>query len=444
MKPTAKPTVKPTVKFIARFRLFLGHQFFKGIIYSLAFLQRREWFLKILGVHPLRRKAFARIYGAQATQRPQDLLSGSTLLFHAASLGELEMLQPLIQFSLQQSLKIVVTVFSVSALKALDDLKPQVHWAGLSPAEDQWENFLRQQQVSRAFTAKYEAWPGFWYALSSLNIPLVLIEAKMRPSLKWIHFLFKFTNVKVPKLSLTGNHEQEREALIQIFKQAAWIDLDDPRWLRVHDRLQSPKMKSLNRLKNLVEGYTPIIMGSVWLEDLKFIIPAYQNYSKPAQVVILFPHDISPSNLSKLQRYLEEQTKTKPKLFSSATQLDPHDFLLVDEIGFLAESYALAKWIWVGGGFTHGVHSTLEASFSGAPMGCGPKNAFLVNETQEFVRLGWLRVLNQANELESFFDWVCSSHDPIEARYSWIATRVSRLQKGITKLFDDFKQSKVE
>ena len=102
-----------------------------------------------------------------------------------------ESLSMVIQECAKAGHQLILTVFSMSAEKALKNLRAeisdfsaQILYAGYCPWEGDWQEAFAHFKPTVWVTAKYEAWPELWMALSEGDIPLVLVGARARASLK--------------------------------------------------------------------------------------------------------------------------------------------------------------------------------------------------------------------------------------------------------------------
>ena len=109
---------------------------------------------------------------------------------HAASVGELESLWPLILFLAEQKSEIILTILSESARPSLERLKlalvekgAKIAFCGYSPWEGHWSKALKALRPSLFITAKYEAWPDLWVSLKEEKVPLAIVSAQSRKSL---------------------------------------------------------------------------------------------------------------------------------------------------------------------------------------------------------------------------------------------------------------------
>ncbi|GBF49585.1 3-deoxy-D-manno-octulosonic-acid transferase [Leptospira ryugenii] len=108
----------------------------------------------------------------------------------------------------------------------------------------------------------------------------------------------------------------------------------------------------------------------------------------------VFPHkweEIRMSEFSaKLQRYglVKRFSELKTLVSGKLPQ-----FVLVDEMGILAFAYQYARFAYVGGGFHHRIHNTLEPAAFGLALFTGPK---ITNASEAIImqRLGGLKVVH--------------------------------------------------
>ena len=92
-------------------------------------------------------------------------------------------------------------------------------------------------------------------------------------------------------------------------------------------------------------------------------------------------------------------------------------------MGFLSELYSAADWAWVGGGFGKGIHSTLEPSIHGIPVGVGPRGTSQFAEVEALTGSGQLSVVSSSSDLGC---WVMSSAPP-EVNERWKKEALARL-----------------
>jgi 3-deoxy-D-manno-octulosonic-acid transferase len=309
----------------------------------------------------------------------------STIWFHAASAGELEILVPLIEAAVNSGRQVCVSVFSPSAKKALKKLPDGIHYRGFSPAESEWRIALQRFGVSEVITAKYEAWPGLWQAATKLDIRITIVCAQMRSSLLWAKRFLGSFGVRLPRLRFFVLEESSIAKLKAVFPHSECAVSVDPRWLRVLSR--SEKALLHESVRRWVDAHVSApkpywVIGSAWPEDMVFLKESIEKFPGTVWVV---PHS--------LKERPDENTYKPAK-----------NCILVDEMGFLTELYAIADRVWVGGGFGQGIHSTLEPSVYGIPVACGPKNVAKFFEAKELQESGQLTVCAQREKIPEWIE----------------------------------------
>jgi 3-deoxy-D-manno-octulosonic-acid transferase len=332
-----------------------------------------SFLLRIFGVRSERRNAFleSRFFLVQSVKEP-------VTWFHASSLGELEMLRPLMDDFHARGQKFGVSAFSDSALKGLQVLKPIAVYADLSPREDEWIRLFHRFNVKKLILAKYDFWPGMLNAARKTHSPVIVINAQMRKSLSRSLTLFKFLSSSFPRLYLFANDQASAGELSMNLKDRANVFRSvDPRWERIARRkaaAQNPGSVELwaKRIQSLPKPLG--IVGSAWREDLSVVLPALVGRTDSFVVV---PHDLSLENVEAIRELIAEFGLT-------------HRALIVDEMGLLVELYRFANWAFVGGGFGKGIHSLLEPASYAIPVACGPNKYDEFRETKELTEVGIL------------------------------------------------------
>jgi 3-deoxy-D-manno-octulosonic-acid transferase len=129
-------------------------------------------------------------------------------------------------------------------------------------------------------------------------------------------------------------------------------------------------------------GNAPVFVGgSTWEADEKQILPIFSNPNFKDWRFIFAPHDISLSNINRLEKLLPEKSVRYSEIVKNTEGAILHDFfyenknriLIIDNIGMLSTLYRYGKIAYIGGGFGSGIHNTLEPIAHGLPVLFGPK-----------------------------------------------------------------------
>ncbi|MBC7387276.1 MAG: hypothetical protein H7301_14075 [Cryobacterium sp.] len=353
------------------------------------------------------------------------------LWFHAASVGELESLWPLVELSaMDGNLEIILTVFSGSAWNHLHRMARHLPgrsplYVGYSPLEGDWTEAIRASGISIFVTAKYEAWPEMWNALGDARVPLVIVGAKARSSLLWAKRILTLLGGKIPSILFFSFDLDNSGGLAAAFPDSEIQVESDPRWDRVYQRSLNPQP----RVAELVRSYADLpkpwgVIGSAWSSDL---VQLPTNAAESIRGTLwVVPHKVDPKSLSEIEILLRERGFT-PTRTSDENIIKPagNIAVLVDEMGFLAELYSVMDWCFVGGGFGSSIHSTIEPSLYGLPLLGGPHGREKFDEILMLEKQGQLAILPSKDERLSrsnIFHLIDSfSRVGIEQRKQWAA-----------------------
>jgi len=128
-------------------------------------------------------------------------------------------------------------------------------------------------------------------------------------------------------------------------------------------------------------GTFTIVAGSTWPADEDVLLPAFAQlraHRKPPPArLILAPHEPTPGHLAGIETAARDAGLPAPiRLTQLVEQTASWDapLVVVDQIGLLADLYALGQTAFVGGGYHRaGLHSVLEPAVFGVPVAFGPR-----------------------------------------------------------------------
>lgn len=350
-----------------------------------------------------------RSYQINLTQSLYSKRSGRRpIWFHAASVGELESLWPLILVAAQEGYPLILTILSSSAFHVLSQLKSslkeqkaEIIYAGYAPWEGEWKKAISEWNPLLFLTAKYEAWPDLWVSLSEASVPLVIVSASARRSLKIAKWICEKLFGKLPQLFLFTCTHDEVLPLETLFPNAVIHVAGETRWDRVfaRNKIGKPRAKALVQiLKNAKRPWG--ILGSAWIEDLNFIKETAQTFEGTLWIV---PHKVDLVNIGRMVDLLsslgfEPLLTSKIDLAQGLPSLEKNACIIVNEMGFLSELYSNSDWAFVGGGFGAGVHSTIEPAIQGIPIAVGPNGTEKFAEVKVLQDCGQLQILRNKSD----------------------------------------------
>ena len=352
------------------------------------------------------------------------------LWFHAASVGELESLWSVISEFAESDSEIILSVFSESAnvhvqrlARSLSHKKAKVLYAGYSPWEGNWQQALEKTSPDGFVTSKYEAWPELWASLGMAGIPLFIVGAKERSSLRIAKKICLALGAPLPRMHLLTQTEKSCAELVKLFPSAEVQCESDPRWDRVAQRASQMNERVGDLKRTFAQLPRPWgVFGSAWSTDILFWKTAG---APPASGTLwIVPHKVDSKSLVEIEVLLKDWGLT-PVRSSHGTRISGQSCVVVDEMGFLSELYSLADWAFVGGGFGAGVHSTIEPAIQGIPVACGPNGASKFDEIEELGRTGQLKLVNSSQEL---LTWVGQAvEENLASREKWREQARARL-----------------
>lgn len=361
--------------------------------------------------------------------------------FHASSAGELEGLWTVILLAAEKEIELILTVFSESAINSLKKLKnillteKQITplYCGYSPWEGEWSCALDIFRPTCFITFKYEAWPDLWVSLQERKIPLALIAASDRRSVRTAKWFCEILGTGVPDLLILPALDREKASLHKLFPNAKVKYTGEPRWDRVYLRSQAGHPRATQVIEQFKDFKRPWgMLGSIWLEDLKFFSSLLKKTNGTFWII---PHHVDAENIQLIVDFLAtlditpQRTRSDGVVFETvrfgSSSLKVSNCLLVNETGFLSELYANADWAYVGGGWGKGVHSTIEPAIQGVPISAGPKGILQFSEIELLRESGQLKILENRKQLSDWIEWAQSiqSHQKVE----WMKQCQSRL-----------------
>jgi 3-deoxy-D-manno-octulosonic-acid transferase len=349
---------------------------------------------------------------------------------HCASLGEFEQGKPLLEAFLKQhpEYKSMVTFFSPSGFipsqKYNADIIAYLPWDTYYNAK----KFLDATNPSIVFWIKYDYWKNHLAQIKKRNIPCYLVSATFRPNQyffkpiwKWLSPLSYFTRLFVQT-------EESKQLLVKAGITHVTVT-GDTRFDRVC------KIASGNVSFPIVERFTQsvqkrvLIAGSSWPKDEVIIAETLK--LMPDIKLILVPHEITPERITSSEQTFAFR-KTLRYTQSESANPEEADVLIVDTIGILSAIYRYADAAYIGCGFDHGIHNTLEAAVYGIPVTFGANKYKKFEEAKELVAAGGATPINNAKELYDLLTLWFYDDDKERVRQGTICSEYVKRNSGIT------------
>ncbi len=312
-------------------------------------------------------------------EKAAPLLQGC-LWMHCASVGEFEQGRPVLEAVKKErpDLPVLLTFFSPSGYEARKDYPLATVVEYLPP-----DNARNAEQLQRliapkaAIFVKYEFWFHHLKVLRKNNVPTFLVSALFRKDQPFFHW---YGGAWRKMLSFFAHIFTQDEASRKLLADLGMKQVSvggDTRFDRVSEIVAQGEELPLAKA---FAGEGPVLIcGSTWPADEKLLASALKSMGPKAPKCIVVPHELHEQQLAD-----SEQLFPKPLARWSELEQTPADnvaatlgkeergTLLVDRMGLLARLYRYGSVAYVGGGFTDGIHSLLEAAAWGVPVIFGP------------------------------------------------------------------------
>jgi len=312
--------------------------------------------------------------------------------FHCASLGEFDQGLPVMN-SLKlknPDLFLLVTFFSPSGMLHYHKRRHVVDLAMYLPYDTRRnaDFFVEKVNPSLVFFVKYEFWQNYIRELSKKNIKLISLATLLRPNQYFFKWYGGFFIEGLKKISYYFTQNEETKNLLNTIGIYEIAVVGDTRY----DRVSENKKLFLETLEAGTSSHTAIfesflaqekalIFGSSWEKELAILIDLLKDDWKGK--IIIAPHDISESNVRKIQLLLKE----KAIKYTDFKNYKEEQVIILDTIGQLSTAYYYGKIACIGGGFSGNLHNILEPAAFGLPVLFGPKHSKFP-EADQFTEVG--------------------------------------------------------
>ncbi len=331
------------------------------------------------------------------------------LWMHCASVGEFEQGRPVLEAIKAQrpELPVLLTFFSPSGYEARKNEPMATHVEYLPPdSRANAERLLLLVKPAAAVFVKYEFWYHHLHALCRHNVPVFLIAALFRrdqPFFRWYGRAWR---------RMLGFYKRiftQDEASLKLLEEGLGLEhaeaSGDPRFDRV--AAIAANNEELPPARAFAGNGPVLVCGSTWPQDEEAIAVALRGLASDAPKCIVVPHELRAAQLAAIERDFPKPLARWGELEHSPVQsveallgAGRHGTLLVDRMGLLARLYRYGRVAYIGGGFTDGIHSVLEAAAWGVPVIVGPRHKKFP-EVQGLIDAGAGQEVRNAAELQA-------------------------------------------
>jgi len=331
---------------------------------------------------------------------------------HAASAGEFEQLQPVLDRLRQRSVLIFQTFTSSTIYyKAFTDKR--FDGVAYLPWDLPWRvnRFVKRLTPDLFINTRHDLWPNLLLTLRRRGIRSIFINANLYPDSLRLKPWFRGVNRWIfSNLSAVYTISDSVSGLLQNLYDGPLQVSGDTRFDRVAERAAR---NAGQLIPNSVIGERPVVIyGSVLPSDLDVVVPAIVDSLKIRDALhVIVPHETRERDLTPWEVALFRR-RLKAVRYSELDRYRGESVLIWNSVGQLADLYTHATLAYVGAGFGAGVHSVTEPAIYQVPAAHGPSYQILA-EAVDLVTLGistvvqtgadlakWLELLDQPDELK--------------------------------------------
>lgn len=331
--------------------------------------------------------------------------------FHCASLGEFEQVQELIESFKQHnpSYKILLTFFSPSGYEVKKNYE-KADYVFYIPIDTYVfsKHFVKAINPKIVVIVKYEFWVNLINHIKKNGSQLILISAIFKKNyvfFKWYGSIFRETLRKFDKIFVQDFLSQQLLEKIEINNCEI---AGDTRFDRVHK--SAINLIDLPIVSSFCATSKAVIFGSSWERDHLIAIDFIKH--NPKEKVIIVPHQINRDSIENLCNSIEKIGARLTKYSSNPvpSTLKECNVLIIDNIGLLSQIYQYGKFAHIGGGFSAGIHNTIEAAAFGLPLTFGP-NYGKFKEAIDLVELNVAKPITKYAQLQQWFDELTANRE---------------------------------
>lgn len=335
---------------------------------------------------------------------------GETLVFHCASVGEVNAAGPLVRALLaaRPSQRLLVTTFTPTGSRRVRDLFGDAVDHVFAPLDlpGAVRRFYRRQAPRLLVVVETEIWPNLYAAATARDIPLLLVNARLSPS-------------------SVRNYSRWRGLFGAALNQARCIltqgQLDHDRFIacgaepdrvRITGNLKfdvdiHPRHREAGELLQAAWGVNrPVLTaGSTHEDDETILFRAFRQSLErhPSALLVIAPRH--PERFTRAAQAARD-AGFEVQLLSQGGRIAPHtNCLVVDTMGELLNYYAAADVTFLGGTLAEiGGHNILEPAALGKPVLTGPHTENIEEIADMLIEAGAARSVRNDSELSLLLD----------------------------------------
>ena len=300
---------------------------------------------------------------------------GKLVWFHGASVGELLSIIPIIKnYEKNKSInQILITSSTLSSSKILKKFKFKKTIHQFYPVDHFLitSKFLKYWKPNLAVFIESEIWPNMFKQVKDMDIPLILLNARLTKKTfnKWLKIKF-FAKLIFKKITIAYPQNEETNIFLKkiISKKVKFIG--NLKFVDTHEIKQTNKIKKFN---NMFQNKKIWVASSTHEPEEKFCAQAHLELKNKVKNLITV---IIPRHIHRVPQIIEEIKDLKLGYVLHSDQvknLKNIDIYIVDTFGETNQFHMIASSVFLGGSIIkRGGQNPLEAARHGARVLHGP------------------------------------------------------------------------
>jgi len=288
------------------------------------------------------------------------------ILIHAASVGEINAVTPLIKHLVGQNHSVLINTITVNGRDRAQKLFPTLD-VRLAPLDLYSKRSAQLKAIKPCLilVVETEIWPNMLYVAGRLQIPIIFVNARIsqKTLVRYLKFraLLRFLSPSLKKILAQSELDQNR--LQQLFS----VPVENSGNLKYCLDLPDYDVSLLRAKLKLSEDDFVIVWGSSRPKEEELLLscfPLLKMRIPNLRLIIAPRHPKRSSQIERLLKDIDYALYSKIDL-----QRESPDVLLIDSLGHLTEAYSISDISIVGGSFyDFGGHNPLEPAFYGKPV----------------------------------------------------------------------------
>ena len=290
-----------------------------------------------------------------------------SIWFHAASMGEVNAIKPLLIKTAKQfgAERIVLTTMTSTGLKTARDIDLPIAVSYIPlDIPIMMSLFFKRIDPYLIVIMETEFWPQMLFQAKMRDIPVILVNARLTAHSfsnyqQTRHFWQKPWQA-IKAINAQSDHDQKR------FRELGFTHVRNCGNLKF--AIDLPEHADLDKYLKYGISYQDFVLtiGSSRPGEEQLIMEIYPQLKKEISNLKLF---IAPRHLKRIEEVKSIFNGQKVAMLSEFTAHTDFDILIIDSIGLLTEIYSFSDLVIVGGSLSdYGGHNPLEAAFYSKPV----------------------------------------------------------------------------